>query len=125
MNVTSEAMRQLAERLPLKVLTAEWQDPVLLLQGADWHMSVMTPWRILHQGALLLGSDDAEPNVVADLLTGNLITRCQQQSSAAALDPLLIFSSGHILEIFSVGPLEPWVISLGDANLFVASPSEG
>lgn len=123
MTVANEAIREVAHRLPLKVVSAEWQDPALLLHGDGWRMTVMTPWRVPLQGRLLLGSDNADSDEVAKLLAGNIVATCKSQSSDSFLDPSLGFVSGHVLEIFSVSPLEPWLLYLGE-EVFVASPSE-
>lgn len=124
MTIANDAIRLAIEKLPLRVLRAEWRDPVLLLHGAGWRMTVTTTWRLLFQGRFVFGSDNIEPEMVDCLLTNNLITDCRWQSSLAHLDPLFVFSCGHVLEVFSVSAIEPWLLSFGDENLFVASPSE-
>lgn len=94
MTVANEAIREVAHRLPLKVASAEWRDPVLLLHGDGWRMTVMTPWRVLLQGRLLWGSDNADSDEVAKLLTGNIVATCRSQGSDSSLDPSLGFASG-------------------------------
>lgn len=110
--------------LPAKATQIDWQNPQLFIAGTDWTLAVMTPWRVLYQDRLLFGSDDVEAAAVAKIFEGNLITQCLQQSSTSPLDPSLVFASGHVLEIFSVGPLEPWIFSSADGRKFISSPSE-
>lgn len=124
MNAAKTALQELSKMLPLAVSSVDWHDPILIVHGKGWGLTVMTPWRVLHDDRFFIGSDDADPAEVARLLEGNLITACGPQGRSSALDPALAFASGHKLEIFSVGPLEPWSIALDDVGFFVASPSE-
>lgn len=110
--------------LPAKVSQVDWQDPQLLLVGPDWALAVMTPWRVLYEGKFLFGSDDVEAAAIAEIFEENLITQCLQQSSTSPLDPSLVFAGGHVLEIFSVGPLEPWIFTGKGGAKFIASPAE-
>jgi hypothetical protein len=124
MKIATQALSQFSAILPCTLLKADWQDPVLVLRGDDWTFSVMTPWRVVGGGGLQFGSDDVEPITVAELLNGNQIIECRPQSTLGPVDPAFVFASGHSLEVFSVGPVEPWVLRLGDVGVFVASPTE-
>lgn len=124
MTIAAIAIQTLTERTPIGVEWAEWNETELLLGGADWNMSVLTPWRLLHQGKFVIGSDNTAAIDVIKVLKGNLIVGCKSQSSSEVLDPALLLGSGHILEIFSAGPLEPWTLFFRDKGRYVASPTD-
>jgi hypothetical protein len=124
MSSAAGAIQALGQRLPLAVLKIEWNDPNLVVGGAGWSISVLTPWRIVLDDRLLLGSDDATQSAVEEFISGKAIVACEVQSRHSSLDPALIFDSGIALEIFSVTHLEPWVLLIAEQGMFVASPSE-
>ena len=124
MTAAHEAILQLRKMLPTDVAYVEWQDPALIIRGNGWGMTVLTAWRITFHNKFLVGSDSADPSIVVKLLDKNTVIKCEQQSLITQLDPTLVFASGHALEVFSLNPLEPWMMSFTEIGLFVASPSE-
>lgn len=118
------AIDEMTARLPLLIDNVSWQDPVLIIGSGDWWLRVMTAWRISFSGKYLFSSDD-EPieESLVDLLKGKRIVACGIQGSAAPFDPAITICSGHVLEIFSVSALEPWVLNIKGLGSFVSSPS--
>ena len=124
MNTANTVIMILAAHVPMTVEQVDWNETELVLRGMGWNMSILTPWRILQNGKFVFGSDCAAVSEVASLLNGNSIIECKGQSSSAILDPALVLSSGHVLEIFSAAPLEPWTLFVRDFGRYVASPAE-
>lgn len=124
MTSAQQAMRAISNRLPLKVLYVDWEDPTLILRGDGWRVSIMTAWRVVLEGRLIVGSDAVDEAALRAALNRTLITGCGVQSTVAGPDPTFVFATGHVLEVFSVGPLEPWVALIEGAGLFASSPSE-
>ena len=46
------------------------------------------------------------------------------QSTVLSVDPVLVFSNGQKLEVFSTDTFEPWVMHLPSGEVFVASPAD-
>jgi hypothetical protein len=116
-------VRAAAPHLPLRVLGAEWNDPVLLLRGDGWSLTVTSPWRIAEGGRLRRGCwDDGAAREVATLV-GREVVKVEPQGGAVGLDPALVFSDGRRLEVFSVDDLEPWVLRLPSGPVWVPVPS--
>lgn len=109
-------------RLPLRVVSAMWRDPVLVLRGANWSLSVLSTWRIVLQGKLLVGSDAAEVRDIPPLLDGKLVVACKPHGSLA--DPSLEFEDGYVLEVFSTCALEPWVLRFeSTGEVYIGEPA--
>lgn len=121
MNTVKEALARLNETLPGPVLSLDWDDPVLQLQGQGWRLTITTPWRLTNACGLLLASDDASATELTNVLLRETLVSCGAQSAHFALDPILIFSNGFALEVFSTTAMEPWILSWGEADLFVAT----
>lgn len=109
--------------LPLTILDVEWNDPVLSLMGANWSFNTTSTWRLVDESRLIAGSEDELAQNAIKMLVGIDIVRCEPMSISPALDPRFILKNGFRLEIFSATATEPWVMSLKDGPIFVASPS--
>jgi hypothetical protein len=96
---------------------------VLLLRGDAWSLMVASPWRIVDDRRLRRGCwDDGAAREVA-ALAGHGVVRLEPQGCTVQLDPLLVFSDGRRLEVFSVDDLEPWVLRLPSGPVWVPVPS--
>ena len=113
------AFRKLSAKLPIAVLNVEWNDPILIVGGAGWSFAIVSPWRVVADEALILGSDNATQDSVRDLLHDQMVISCDLQSKSAPLDLALLLENGRVLEVFSVTSLEPWTLSLADIGMFV------
>jgi hypothetical protein len=121
-------VRAAAPRLPLRVLGAEWSDPVLLLHGDGWSLMVASPWRIVEGGRLRRGCWDHDAaREVATLVGRDVVGRdvvgIEPQGGAVRLDPALVLSDGRRLEVFPVDDVEPWVLRLPSGPVWVPVPS--
>lgn len=119
----SNGMRAISGKLPLEVSSLTYADPCLLIHGSGWHLRLLTAWRVVDAGRFLMGSDEIDVFLLQSLFTGNEIVECLSQSSTVGFDPALVFATGHVLEVFSVSALEPWIFSVDGIGPFVASPS--
>lgn len=108
--------------LPVTIWEADYSDPVLLINGEGWSLSVSTAWRIVGPEGLVFSCDsESAADRVWDLI-GESVTQVVPQSATSQVDPALVLSSGLTLEIVSLHPVEPWVLRIGD-QIWVASPS--
>lgn len=124
MNAAMEALQQLVDRGGLLVVTISWNDPVLILSGSGWRLRLMTAWRVLFEGKYLLSSDDKiDEHQLRSIFSGNQIVACSSQSRFSGFDPACEFKSGHVLEVFSTSPIEPWIIFSEREGAVVPSPS--
>jgi hypothetical protein len=110
-------------RLPVALLKVEWNDPTLFLAGSGWSLAITAPWRIVSDGRLVVGSDQAAADLVQKALLEKMVVSCELQSHHAPLDMALILEGGAVIEVFSAAYLEPWTLFLEGRGLFVASPS--
>jgi len=110
--------------LPLQVRELEFNDPVVVLTGPDWSISIVCPWRLTRGGALVTSIED--PNAEArlrDLVGASIVDVGAQASASASGDPVFVFADGARLEIFSDTDLDPWVVRLPNKT-FVGSASD-
>lgn len=110
--------------LPLSIDDVEWDDTVLRIGGRGWSLVILSPWRVVRAGRMAIGCDQAEASAVRAALAGKFIDACVAQSPHAPLDLALVLSSGAVLEVFSVHPLEPWSLRLPGGGTFFALPGE-
>lgn len=123
MRVMSNGMREIFGKLPLAVSSVVYADPCLIIIGPGWRLRLLTAWRVVDTGIFVMGSDEVDAALLQTLFTGNEIVDCRSQSSTVNFDPALVFSTGHVLEVFSVSAVEPWIFSVDGIGPFVASPS--
>lgn len=123
MSVMSNSMSAIIGKLPLEVSSVVYADPCLIINGPGWRLRLLTAWRVVDSGKFLLGSDEVDAALLPAIFTGNKIVECRSQSSTVDFDPALVLATGHVLEVFSVSALEPWIFSIDGIGPFVASPS--
>ncbi|MDH5822491.1 hypothetical protein QFW77_05735 [Luteimonas sp. RD2P54] len=111
-------------KLPAAILNIEWNGASLIVGGLGWSLAVTSPWRVVAEERMLLGSDDATHELVVELLQDKMVIGCETQGRHAPLDLALMLEGGKVLEVFSVAYLEPWTLSLSGSGVYVASPSE-
>jgi len=119
----SRLIDAVAPLLPVTISEVDYSDPVLLINGAGWSLSVLTAWRIVGPEGLVFSCDsESAADRVWDLI-GENVTAVVSQSATSQVDPALVLSSGLTLEIVSLHPIEPWVLRIAD-QVWVASPSD-
>jgi hypothetical protein len=110
--------------LPLRLLKLEFNDPVVVLMGPSWSVSIVSPWRLTRVGVLVTSIDD--PNAEARLreLIGSAIVDIVAQADArVSSDPVFVFADGARLEIQSDTDFDPWVLRL-PGTTFVGKASD-
>lgn len=109
--------------LPVRISEVDYSDPVFLINGDGWSLSVQTAWRIVGPEGLVFSCDSEDAiDRVWDLI-GEEVCAIAPLGVASQVDPALIFSSGLALEIVSLHPVEPWVLRI-EGQIWVASPSD-
>ena len=119
-----EISSAVAERAPLAVASADYQEPSLSLSGDSWSFSTLSPWRLLTADGTVASSwktRDAREAVSG--LIGVEIVGVRSQGRLLTSDPALVLSDGRRLEVFSDHHTDPWVLSV-PGNTFVGSPSD-
>ncbi len=110
--------------VPLRVDGVEFNDPVVVLAGPNWSLSIVCPWRLRRGGALLTSIEDPGAEARLGELVGATITDVVAQTSrGTAGDPVFVFADGARLELFADTDLDPWVMRLPEET-FVGSASD-
>jgi len=103
---------------PLQIERSEWCDPVLLLGGADWSLSITAPWRVVQGYVVRVGAYDEGARSVAANLVGKRVTRLRVLDSAPSFDIGVTFSNGDELQVFCASTHENWVLRVpGEATM--------
>lgn len=110
--------------LPLRVGELEFNDPVVVLAGSKWSLSIVCPWRLTRGGALVTSIEDpgAEAHL-RELVGASIVEIVAQTGWGTARDPAFVFADGARLELFADTDLDPWVMRLPDKT-FVGSASD-
>lgn len=109
---------------PLRVERAEWNDPVLLLGGAEWSLSASSSWRVVARGAVEYASDDREAAALVASLAGRVVLSFGAVSARVTSDAALELDDGRTMEVFATALIEPWVLKLPRPPVLLPSPSE-
>lgn len=118
-----EVVRAIRPHLPLTIHEVNFENGVnLTIGGEGWSLTVNAPWRITRAGQLLLGSEeDAARPWPSDLVTQRILA--VEPQGIGGLDLAFLLDGGKVLEVFSCHPVEPWVLRLPTAPVWVSSPS--
>lgn len=111
------------QRCPLVVKWASWEDPTLILRGADWSLQCTSAWRLVSDATMVGGCEDASAGDVVLALRDQEIVACEPLTRAGIPDLRLVFSGGLALEVFAASSLEPWVLRLPGGPTLVPSPT--
>lgn len=107
---------------PLRVSSASWNDPVLLVGGDDWSFQCTSPWR-LTKGERLVGSfDELESDDRVARLVGRAVVRCRRLTNSFCADLELLFDDELALQVFVTSRLESWVLRLPEPPTLVPGP---
>lgn len=99
---TEQLTEWLAERGPLLVEEARFDDPVLRLGGRGWGLTINASWRVLAADRTFAFSGGmVEATELVDSLIGVSIVGCDRQGLGLRSDPTLILSDGRWVEVFS------------------------
>lgn len=121
----SEELRvAVAALVPLRLDGLEFNDPVVVLVGSNWSLSIVCPWRLTRGGALVTSIEDpGAEGRLRELVGTTIIDVTSQTSRGTAGDPVFVFADGARLELFADTDLDPWVMRLPNKT-FVGSASE-
>ncbi|MBI5491084.1 MAG: hypothetical protein HY905_27380 [Deltaproteobacteria bacterium] len=123
MLIVERAVLALRGRIGSHVRDLAWDGTTLVVTGDGWRVRALCSWRLMRRGTLTVGSDDKESGRGIEALRGTELV--DVRTAEIPVDPVLIFSEGVRLEIFSSSSFEPWVIHVdGHPVVFVASPSD-
>lgn len=121
-----DRMRQaISEFLPLQVAEVDYNDPMVVLAGPGWSLSVACPWRLMKDDRLVtsFGDDGAEENL--ETLVGSEVVALRSvDCTRTPGDIHVAFADGTVLDVFADTDLDPWVLRLPDRT-FVGSASCG
>ena len=108
---------------PLQVRWAAWESPTLVVRGDDWSFGCTSTWRLRLEGKLVAGAEDSHAADALDALKDLAVVRCESDNPVLG-DLRLIFSDGHLLEVFVATWAEPWVLRLPTPPTLVPAPSD-
>lgn len=99
--------------LPLRVQTVEYNDPMVVIAGPGWSLSIACPWRLTRAGLLICAYGDENAASRMARLVGHDVTEVGPQGRhEVSRDPALALTDGYLLEVFSDTDLDPWVMRL-------------
>ena len=103
---------------PLQIERSEWSDPILLLGGTNWSLSVTAPWRLVRGYIVRIGAYDDGAQSMAANLVGERVTRFRVLDSGSSFDIGVTLSNGDELQVFCASTHENWVLRVpGEATM--------
>jgi hypothetical protein len=118
-----EVHEVLSPLLPLRLEEVEYNDPMVVLVGPGWSLSVACPWRLMRHGRLLTSYGDDGAAVILDRLVGNAVVGFDAgDPSRSPGDIRIALDDGATLDVFADTDLDPWVLRLPDQT-FIGTAS--
>jgi hypothetical protein len=102
---------------PARVGAVDYNDPMLLLHGEGWSVSLACPWRLTRAGVLICAFGDEHAAVEVQKLVGETLDTVAVRAPGIADDPAFALSGGYCLEAFADTDLDPWVVRTPDATI--------
>jgi hypothetical protein len=112
----------LAAACPLRIERTSWEDPILVLGGADWNFACTSTWRIANGERMLVGCEDPEAAHEVASLSGRVIDLCINPSWLGSGDLRLVLDDGRMIEIFVASAIDPWAFRIPGLTI-VPSPT--
>lgn len=113
----------LSPLLPLKLEEVEYNDPMVVLSGPGWSLSVACPWRLMREGRLETSYGDDGAAAAIDGLVANAVVALRAgDGSSSPGDIQIALDDGAVLDVFADTDLDPWVLRLPD-HTFVGTAS--
>jgi hypothetical protein len=117
--------KALSPLLPLHVEVVEYNDPMIVLAGSGWSLSVACPWRLMRDCRLAASYGDDGAGPVLDALVGSHVIDFRSGGSGRGPgDIQLELEGGVVLDVFVDTDLDPWVLRVPD-HTFVGTASCG
>lgn len=107
--------------LPAEIKEFTWKRDMLVISGQDWSFRLKGTWRMSAYGRVVFGCYDNLKDF--SYLKGLRIIDVGIQTNRLRLDPVFFLSTDHMLEIFTIGVNEPWMLSLDSKGTYVSSPA--
>lgn len=109
--------------LPLPIDSVKYNDPMVLLDGPGWSLSVACPWRLTRDGLLVCAYGDRNAETaLQELIGASLIEMDVEACARPSTDPAFRLAGNRWLEVFADTDLDPWVMRLS-AQTFIGSAS--
>jgi hypothetical protein len=124
MTTITEIVRRLESCCPTRLVALDWEDPILVLTAEAFRITCTCSWRVVDGERMVAGWEDAQVPGLLHSLVSESVVGVTLQARNAPLDPAFKLSSGRIIELFSAGALEPWVLRVTGSPTFVASPTD-
>jgi hypothetical protein len=106
--MTDRVAEALAPLLPLRIEAIDYNDPMVVLSGSGWALSVACPWYLKRDEELLTSyGDDGTAEVLARLVGTTVVSFDRVEASCVRQ---LELAQGAVLEIVPDTDLDPWVL---------------
>jgi hypothetical protein len=121
--MTADWVSTINSHLPLRIKWLSWEDPTLVLRGADWNFTCTSAWRIVESERMIGGCEDDAASSVIERLRGGIIVKCESLTESLLGDLRLVVSDGVVLEVFVASTTDPWAFRLPEGPTVIPSPS--
>lgn len=114
----SQAADALERLLPLRIETAEYTDPTVLIGGRQWSMSITCAWRWVDANGEVVSAAQGDASDRIWDLAGEEITAVSWSGpSSLGLDPTFRLRGGGELTVLSDATFDTWVLHAQDLVL--------
>jgi len=107
-----ELAKDVAALAPLRVDEVEYNDPIAVLRGAGWTLTLACPWHMLEGDRPVLSWEDDEVEDAVWNLVGHAVTGVRRRSADHPNDPVFVLTGGLELQVEADSPVDPWVMHL-------------
>ena len=113
----------LSPLLPLRLEEVEYNDPMVVLSGPGWSLSVACPWRLMRESRLetAYGAEGAAA-ALDGLRGGEVVGFNPAGGTCSPGDIRVALGNGAVIEMFADTDLDPWVLRLPE-HTFVGTAS--
>jgi hypothetical protein len=109
----------------LRIEAVQFDDPVVVLVGTEWSVSIVCPWRLMRGEAVVTSIDDPNAGASLNELVGiEIVDVISGASAEVSNDPVFILGDGTRLEILADTDLDPWTVRLSDQTFVGSRPAE-
>ena len=115
----SRLFLEIRKLLPLTVAEIVHQPGCLTLSAADWSLTVPSSWRLVKDDNEIFGQTEQGGRDIIRIMKDIEIIEIQPQSSHCPIDPILFFSNGYRLELFTASTHTAWEFQLPSGQMIV------
>ncbi len=121
--MTNDVHQAVANVLPLQLEEVDYNDPMVVLSGPDWSLSVACPWRLMRADTLETSyGDEGAGEVLAALVGSEVVALDWVAADPVSGDIRVTFKDAVVIDVFADTDLDPWVLRLPDQT-FVGTAS--